>query len=240
MFKISILSDTHTKHGLISPSDLPGGDLLVFAGDLMNSGYNVNDIKDFCHWFNSLKQYETKIFIAGNHDRMFEDHPKKALEIVNSYKDIDYLQDEEMCLYFDGPNGDFSNDNVHIYGSPWQPAFHNWAFNLPKNSYELESKWALIPNNTNILVTHGPSYGMLDTVLGCPDDNLGCNLLSDKIKQVKPQIHICGHIHSGRGYKSHEGTHYFNASVLDEKYRYTQKPFHIEWDKEKNTVNFRD
>ena len=231
--RITVISDTHTKHGLIPLTDLPGGDLLIHAGDIMNSGYNKNDILDFCTWFHSLEQYDKKIFIAGNHDRMFENHPEGVEELVNIYFDIDYLQDEGYDLY------DINTDtSTKIYGSPWQPEFYSWAFNLPKNGIELAGKWEAIPDNTDILITHGPAFGTLDTVAGRPWDNLGCELLTQRIEVIRPKIHVCGHIHSGYGYVFKDGTHFFNASVLDEQYEYTQKPMTFDWDKETNTVEF--
>ena len=231
--RITVISDTHTKHGLIPLTDLPGGDLLIHAGDIMNSGYNKNDILDFCTWFHSLEQYDKKIFIAGNHDRMFENHPEGVEELLNIYLDIDYLQDEGYDLY------DLDTDtSTKIYGSPWQPEFYSWAFNLPKNSLQLTAKWEAIPNNTDILITHGPAFGTLDTVAGRPWDNLGCELLAERIERLRPKIHVCGHIHSGYGYEFKNGTHFFNAAVLDEQYEYTQKPMTFDWDKETNTIEF--
>jgi len=223
--RITVISDTHTKHGLIPLTDLPGGDLLIHAGDIMNSGYNKNDILDFCTWFHSLEQYDKKIFIAGNHDRMFENHPEGVEELLNIYLDIDYLQDEGYDLY------DLDTDtSTKIYGSPWQPEFYSWAFNLPKNGIELAGKWEAIPDNTDILITHGPAFGTLDTVAGRPWDNLGCELLAERIERFRPKIHICGHIHSGRGIEYKNGTLFINASVLDERYEYTQKPITIDFD----------
>jgi 3',5'-cyclic AMP phosphodiesterase CpdA len=231
--RITVISDTHTKHGLIPLTDLPGGDLIICAGDIMNSGYNKNDILDFCTWFHSLEQYDKKIFIAGNHDRMFENHPEGVEELLNIYFDIDYLQDEAYDLY------DMDTDtSTKIYGSPWQPEFYAWAFNLPKNSLQLAAKWEAIPDNTDILITHGPAFGTLDTVAGRPWDNLGCELLAQRIEVIKPKIHVCGHIHSGYGYVFKDGTHFFNAAVLDEQYEYTQKPMTFDWDKETNIIEF--
>ena len=231
--RITVISDTHTKHGLIPMEDLPGGDLIICAGDIMNSGYNKNDILDFCTWFHSLEQYDKKIFIAGNHDRMFENHPEGVEELLNIYFDIDYLQDEGYDLY------DLDTDtSTKIYGSPWQPEFYSWAFNLPKNGIELAGKWEAIPDNTDILITHGPAFGTLDTVAGRPWDNLGCELLAERIEVIKPKIHVCGHIHSGYGYEFKDGTHFFNAAVLDEQYEYTQKPMTFDWDKDANTIEF--
>lgn len=236
--RITVISDTHTRHGLIPMEDLPGGDILIHAGDIMNSGHNKHDILNFCTWFQSLNQYEDKVFIAGNHDRMFENHPVETNMIINNYNDLVYLQDDTYTLYFDGPNGEFPEDNIRIYGSPWQPWFYDWAFNLPKNGPGLMSKWQAIPDNTDILITHGPAFGTLDTVVGRINDHLGCELLAERIEQIKPKIHICGHIHSGYGYIFKNGTHFFNASVLDEQYEYTQKPMTFDWDKEKNTIEF--
>ena len=236
--RITVLSDTHTRHGLIPMEDLPGGDLLIHAGDIMNSGYNKHDIHDFCTWFHSLDQYQDKVFIAGNHDRMFEDHPLESNTIVNNYGSVIYLQDDDLVLYGDGPNGESPEDNIRIYGSPWQPEFYSWAFNLPKGGIEIAGKWEAIPDNTDILITHGPAFGTLDTVAGRPWDNLGCELLAERIERLKPKIHVCGHIHSGYGYEFKDGTHFFNASVLDEQYEYTQKPMTFDWDKETNTIKF--
>jgi hypothetical protein len=236
--RITVISDTHTRHGLIPTEDLPGGDLLLHAGDIMNSGYNKNDIWDFCHWFQSLKQYENKIFIAGNHDRMFQNHPEDVKQWLDTFGDIMYLQDNDYVIYGDGPNGDSPQDNIRIYGSPWQPEFFSWAFNLPKNGIEIAGKWEAIPDNTDILITHGPAFGTLDTVTGRPWDGLGCELLTQRIEVIKPKIHVCGHIHSGYGYEFKDGTHYFNAAVLDERYEYTQKPMTFDWNKETNTIEF--
>jgi UDP-2,3-diacylglucosamine pyrophosphatase LpxH len=233
--RITLISDTHTLHNKLT-HQLPGGDLLIHAGDIMNSGYNTNDVDSFCKWFDSIDNYETKIFIAGNHDRIFENNPHQAMGIVNSFKTIDYLQDEELVMYFDGPNGEHPENNIRIYGSPWQPEFYNWAFNLPKNGFELMSKWEAIPTNTDILITHGPSYGILDTVDGREFDKLGCKLLSERIAVVKPKLHICGHIHPSYGHYFDGDTHYFNASVLNDDYEQVNNPITFDWNSETNEI----
>ena len=232
--RITLISDTHTMHGLIKPTiDMPGGDLLLHAGDIMNSGYNKNDIKDFCHWYNSLEHYDQKIFIAGNHDRTFEDFPDDAREIYSSYKNITYLQDERLDLW------DEEDQQTVIYGTPWQPWFYDWAFNLPKGGPGLMSKWEAIPADTDILITHGPPQEILD-VSGPPYNEplLGCALLREKVDVVKPKIHVFGHIHGSYGYKFLNGTHFFNASILNEEYKYTNKPVTFDWDPETNEITF--
>ena len=227
--KITFISDTHTKHKQVT-SSLPGGDLLIHAGDLSSMGYK-HEIQQFCKWFNSIEGYNHKAFIAGNHDWGFQNNNEKIMEIVNSYKDIDYLQDDMLMI------GEDYDKMIKIWGSPWQPEFYNWAFNLPKNGEELKAKWDMIPEGIDILITHGPAFGYLDTIMG-QYDNLGCELLTKRIKTIKPKIHVCGHIHSGYGYVFDGDTHFINAFVLDEQYQYTQKPLTVEWDPVTNKLEF--
>jgi Icc-related predicted phosphoesterase len=229
-YKITFISDTHTKHDQIT-NDLPGGDLLIHAGDFMSSGYYEQEAINFFKWYDEISNYETKIFIAGNHDRLIQNDPNWVNEKLSEYKTIDYLQDEGITLYNDGPNGD-ECCNVRIYGSPWQPEFHNWAFNLPRGE-KIKEKWDMIPTNTDILITHGPAFGKLDyTVFG--KMNVGCENLLTRIKEIKPRIHVSGHIHEGAGIVHDGDTLFINASVLNERYNYINKPITIIFDFETN------
>jgi Icc-related predicted phosphoesterase len=196
----------------------------------MGSHYEVEEWMD---WFYGLSSYGTKVCVAGNHDFFFEKHPDKVPELLKQYNDeINYLEDSSLWLSIDGVA-----DNVHIYGSPWQPEFHNWAFNLPRNGVELQEKWNAIPNDTDILVTHGPPFGHCD-VTPSGNLNVGCELLRIRVDEIKPKIHVFGHIHSGYGYKFYEGTHFINAAVLNERYKYANKPVTIDWDPETNELEF--
>jgi Icc-related predicted phosphoesterase len=224
--KITLISDTHNKHKYIT-DDLHGGDLLIHAGDISSMGYE-HEIREFCKWYNGLDNYTNKVFIAGNHDWGFQINIDKTKEILDFYEGINYLQDESTLI---------GDSMVNIYGSPWQPEFHNWAFNLPRMGNELKEKWDNIPNNTDILITHGPAYGYVDKVIG-RTENLGCELLTERIKQLKPKIHVCGHIHTGYGYTFDGDTHYINAAVLNESYIYHHKPITIEWNPKTNEIEF--
>ena len=234
--RITVISDTHGKHNEIT-KDLPGGDLLLCSGDISGRGYQ-EEIKNFVKWFED-QDYEEKIFIAGNHDFGFQDSYQKTMDLIGDY-DVEYLQDNLVLYYPEQELYDLEvnySDYIKIYGSPWQPEFCNWAFNLPRNGDRLKEKWNNISPDTDILLTHGPSWGNLDIVKG-RKENLGCELLQARINRIKPKIHICGHIHSGYGYKFENGTHFFNASVLNEKYQYTQKPMTFDWNREINEINF--
>lgn len=216
--------------------NLPGGDVLVHAGDLMNCGYIKYEIKDFLDWFDS-QNYDTKIFIAGNHDRIFEDEPDYIVDLMKEYPGVTYLQDNEVQV-----GEDWADDKFRVWGSPWQPEFYNWAFNLPRRGPGLQMKWNQIPKDLGILITHGPPQEILD-VSGPPYNQplLGCELLRVTVDEVKPKIHVFGHIHGSYGYKYLNGTHFFNAAVLGENYELqTDRPFTFEWDPITNEIEFID
>jgi Icc-related predicted phosphoesterase len=231
MKKITFISDTHTKHDKVN-SFLPGGDILIHAGDLTGRGY-LNEIDDFLKWFDKIDNYDTKIFIAGNHDFGFEDNPNQIKSLLTEYKTVDYLQDDLLLV----GKGDYE-DMVKVWGTPWQPEFHNWAFNLPRGE-KLKEKWDMIPANTDILITHGPPFGKLDYI---PYDgkNVGCEELIKRVNEIKPKINVFGHIHEGYGYVFDGNTHFINAAVLNGRYEFRNKPVNVLWDKNTNHLQFVD
>ena len=228
---ITFISDTHSKHQYCE-NDLPGGDILIHAGDFMNSGYHKREVIEFLDWFSAIKGYDKKIFIAGNHDRILENDPTWSLLTIKDYTNIIYLQDEGYSIY------DIDVDSsVKLYGSPWQPDFNMWAFNLPRNGEEMKSRWDAIPKDTDILITHGPPFGHLD-IPGGQSVRLGCEMLRHRVDEIKPKIHVFGHIHGSSGYYYNGHTHFINASVLDERYNYTNLPLSIEWDLITNEIKW--
>ena len=230
--KITFISDTHSKHNQVT-SSLPGGDVLIHAGDISNEGYR-NEIQDFIKWFSTIENYTHKIFIAGNHDFGCQDEVLAVEELLRLNPGSEYLYDD---LFLIGKDEDDYDDMVKVWGSPWQPEFYNWAFNLPRQGAELKEVWNMIPSDVDILITHGPPHGHLDYV-DYSKQNVGCELLRDRINIIKPKIHVFGHIHSSYGYKFDGTTHFFNAAVLDERYNFTQKPLTVEWDPKTNELNF--
>lgn len=217
MTRVTLISDTHGKHKQIQ-KDIPlEGDILIHAGDFSSMGYK-HECEDFLKWF-SQQNYKHKVFICGNHELGVEENPLMLTELLERYSppiegSVFYLLDSFVVI-----------EELKIYGSPFQPEFYSWAFNLPRGE-ALKRKWEQIPLDTDILITHGPAHGLLDTVVG-RWQNLGCVDLYNRIQEINPLIHCCGHIHSGRGYKQFRDTHYFNASVLDERYQYAYKPYNI-------------
>jgi Icc-related predicted phosphoesterase len=223
--RLTLLSDTHSKHKWVPKTHFTGGDVLIHSGDISSMGYE-HEIRYFLSWFDSIPNYTHKIFIAGNHDWGFQSRNFDLDEVFWPYKGrISYLEDESVEI-----------GGVKFYGSPWQPEFYNWAFNLPRNGWELEEVWSKIPEDTDILITHGPAYGYVDRVIGKPE-HLGCEKLIGRILEVKPSLHVCGHIHSGNGIACNDSTTFINASVLDESYLYKYKPYNIEFNTETKRIS---
>lgn len=212
MVKILCISDTHTKHHLLN-NHLPDADIIIHAGDISNRGSSM-DLYDFLNWYADLP-YKHKIFIAGNHDFCFE----VMEDIPEEFKafGITYLMDKMVEI-----------EGLKIYGSPWQPEFYNWAFNL-KRGDEIAQKWAMIPDDTDILITHGPPFGILDdTIQGT---RVGCEDLYIRVLQIKPKLHVFGHIHFGYGMVERDGIVFVNASNLNEDYFYNNAPILVEIEK---------
>ncbi|HIB69648.1 MAG TPA: metallophosphoesterase [Phycisphaerales bacterium] len=192
--KFVALSDTHNLHLM---THIPEGDVLLFGGDMCGRG-TLEEVEKFGEFLSTLP-HEHKVVIAGNHDWPFEREPEKARKALG---DVIYLEDEEVII-----------EGVKIYGSPWQPVFFNWAFNLERGE-PLRKVWSKIPDDTDVLLTHGPPYDILDR---CYDGRrVGCQDLRDRVSELKQlKAHIFGHIHEGYGrHREGDCTHY-NASICD-------------------------
>jgi len=221
--KITFISDTHSKHNRVTDDLMDGGDVIIHSGDISSMGYE-HEVLLFLQWFDKLP-YDRKIFVAGNHDYYFEQYPGKQKEILSKFPDITYLQDSHTML-----GEEWEDYRVKVWGSPWQPRFYNWAFNLDRNSDEIEEKWKMIPDDTDILVTHGPPHGILDWV-AYDHTNAGCERMKPIVDLVKPKVHVFGHIHQGYGMTEENGTIFLNASVLNGRYDYANKPVNIDYNR---------
>ena len=147
--RIVALSDTHMQHERLV---VPGGDLLIHAGDATMHG-GAGDVFATYAWL-SMQPHERIVFVPGNHDFGFVSDPDFEGELARRWPRVTTLLDEPATVA-----------GHSIWGSPWQPWFHDWAFNFapePGGATQARDKWAEIPNNVEILVTHGPMRGVLD------------------------------------------------------------------------------
>ncbi len=189
--RIVCVSDTHARHHL---TVVPDGDVLVHAGDITRRG-KLEDVESFDRWLGTLP-HKHKIVICGNHDFCFQERAAEArARITNAI----YLEDSGCEI-----------DGITFYGSPWQPWFGGWAFNLPRGE-ALAKVWAEIPVGVDVLITHGPPAGILDqnhAGIAC-----GCRDLLDRVFVVKPRLHVFGHIHESAGRSDIDGIIFLNAST---------------------------
>jgi Icc-related predicted phosphoesterase len=208
--KICCLSDIH---GFLPA--IPDCDLLLLAGDLvpitmhkprLSAGWMQSN---FRAWLFDLSKRMKVVGICGNHDFLFQERP----DLVPTDLDWTYLQDS---------GAEFGG--LKIWGTPWQPYFYDWAFNLYEP--DLVKKWALIPENTDILVVHGPPHGYGDFSIH-DQVHTGSPGLLERIEEIGPKLVVAGHIHSGRGLYNIGDTIFVNASYLDEKYKPTNDPMII-------------
>jgi Icc-related predicted phosphoesterase len=205
---ITLISDTHGAHQSLS---LTGGDILIHAGDLCNRG-TESEVLRFLNWY-SIQDYTHKIFIAGNHDFYFEQNrTEDIMELIPS--NVTYLNDSGVEI-----------DGIKIWGSPITPTFFNWAFNRDRGE-SIKKHWDHIPTDTDILITHGPPNETLDAV---NNNSVGCEDLRDRIKLIKPKIHVFGHIHEGYGYVHKAGTDYYNAAMMTSRYDMDNVPIDIDY-----------
>lgn len=217
MTKICAISDLHGELPNIEPCDL-----LLIAGDLCPAtnhtvGYQQVWLESqFKEWLEHVDA-RAKVYIAGNHDFFFEKAPKKTIERTIAKIPAIYLQDSST--EFEGLN---------IFGTPWQPFFYDWAFNLYEN--DLKKKWELIPANTDIIIVHGPPHGLGDWAPRPKGggEHTGSVSLLEKIKEIKPKLVVTGHIHEGYGLYSVGDTIVANCSVLNGQYELVNKPIVID------------
>ena len=201
---IDCISDLHGF-----PPPLPGGDLLIVAGDL-TARDTASEYLKFFSWL-MQQSYKKIILIAGNHDG----------EIEKGFVEVKFYQGSRI-VYLEDSYTEY--EGLKIWGSPWTPTFGSWHF-MQDRGAPIKEKWDLIPDDTDILITHGPAYGILDQVKESSrkkgeDRFAGCKELRNAIFRVKPKLHVFGHIHEmGCKKVNLTTTTFVNACIMDEKYR---------------------
>ncbi|SFM65390.1 metallophosphatase domain-containing protein [Halopseudomonas yangmingensis] len=204
--KLVCISDTHSMHHSIC--DIPDGDVLIHAGDSLGQG-TLDNVVELNDWLGTLP-HRYKIVIAGNHDWVFQDSPEQAREALSH---AIYLEDSGIEI-----------EGVRFWGSPWTPTFWNWAFMLDPGQ-PLYDAWSRIPDNTDVLITHGPPRGIGDEVaLGLGPRNVGCAELMQRIDRLSLKAHVFGHIHEGYGIYQRGPLTLINASTCNAQYQPINPP----------------
>lgn len=195
------MSDTHGMHSRLA---VPDGDVLIHCGDFSGMG-TERDLIALNQWLGTLP-HKTKLVSPGNHDIVCEDNP--------SYSEL-LLSNATLCI-----DRSVEIQGIKFFLSPWTPEFGRWSFMLPRGE-GLRSVWSFIPDDTDVLITHGPPYGILDLAPGLngqPALNAGCRDLLARVLEVRPRLHVFGHIHEGSGVALMGDTTFINAAICDESY----------------------
>lgn len=210
------LAVTADLHGFLP--DVPPCDVLVIAGDLTPAhdhdvGFQARWLDTtFRAWLQAVPA-EHVVAIAGNHDFVFE----RAPETVPTDLPWTYLQDTGTTI-----------DGVRFWGSPWQPWFFDWAFNAPKGDTDetfLRERFAVVPDDTDVLVVHGPPAGYGDrTSTGM---SVGSAAQLDLVRRTAAQLCVFGHIHEGRGDWQLGPTRLINASAVTLEYALVDEPVQL-------------
>lgn len=200
--RLVCVADTHMFHADFK--ELPAGDVLVHAGDMGRAG-DEEELVEVARWLRA-QPHAHKVVVAGNHDFLFQTEPAKAREL---FAGLTYLEDSACTI-----------DGVRFWGSPWTPVFLDWAFMLQRGE-ALAAKWAVIPEGLDVLITHGPPYGVLDDARKYRDGDtspngkarpVGCEALRDRVAIVRPRVHLFGHIHNNQGIVDGD-TRYVNCTT---------------------------
>jgi Icc-related predicted phosphoesterase len=240
--RITHISDTHNKHNQLNGL-LPGGDLLIHSGDISSLG-RQSEVERFVKWFNGIDNYTNKVFIAGNHDMTFDREillrDKLAYFEGKTEYDTECAEGKPKWLeellgihlrpnVFYLENSGIDIEGIKIWGSPITPSFgYGWAFNKDRG-YDINEIWNRIPNDTDIVITHGPIHSYCDrTDRG--GLNVGCEQLYHRLNEVKPQLHFSGHIHEAYGYRNTKWGYAFNGCNCDLSYLVNNKPMTFDYD----------
>ncbi len=191
--RLVAIADTHL---FTDDLHVPAGDVLIHAGDMCRHG-DLEELTRAAAWLASLP-HPHKIVIAGNHDCGLAEDPAAARAVFAPFH---YLEDSEIAL-----------DGLRFYGSPWQPAFHDWAFNLPRGT-PLAAVWARIPRGIDVLITHGPPEGIGDR--SGMMERAGCVDLLARVREVAPRLHLFGHIHQDGGVWTVGSTVFANVTTWE-------------------------
>jgi Icc-related predicted phosphoesterase len=200
-FVIVVVSDTHDLHREI---DVPPGDLLIHAGDFTMNSMSAAKLIDFNDWLGELP-HAFRVVIPGNHDFVLEDPSRRSL-ITNAT----LLINEGVEIM-----------GLKIWGSPATPLFGE-AFGVASDTDRVRL-YSRIPTGTDVLISHGPPFGILDQPSGSKHHE-GCHQLLDAVRRVRPMLHIFGHVHGGYGTFSTRDTLFVNAALPGTGYDLSNPP----------------
>ena len=212
MVKVTCISDTHLEHKrltkkLVNHSSSPS--VFIHAGDFTNFG-NIEKIEEVFYWVSDLP-YDHLLMICGNHEVKVSENDAMLKPLAASYG-IQLIHNEVVEI-----------EGFKFYGEPRSREFFNWGWSYNPGQ-EAEEVWAKLPEDIDVLVTHGPPHGCCDFIPTIdlhtlkPVGHQGCISLRRAIEEKKPRYVVCGHIHEGYGTSLINETTVINAAIMNKNY----------------------
>lgn len=210
------ISDTHDTFQDISMLVPEDTNIVFITGDVTYHGKPEELDRLSVYLKKIVAKVDHVVLIPGNHEKGCEANPQLWIDTMKSIG-VNFLIHESIEI-----------EGYKMFGSAWTPYFGGWAFNYHRVSGR--EKWKNIPSDTEILLTHGPRYGILDFVHG---ENVGCPDLGNKIDYELSDLkyHMFGHIHETHGKLQYSGVTYINSSIMNGNYKFLNKPHFFELDK---------
>jgi Icc-related predicted phosphoesterase len=206
--KIVAISDTHLQ----PVPELPSADMLILAGDVLNSG-SLKELHKFLAWLATVREkYTHCLYVPGNHDKAIERLDREAM--------LSFFQPLATQVLI---NQQTTIESIKFYGFPYVPYISgHWAFECLHSEdggrHQMQRLLNAVPTEgIDVFISHGPVKGVLASRWGCPD-------LLNTILRLQPKVFVCGHIHEEYGTKEFNGMRFYNVAVCDEKYRPVNAP----------------
>ncbi len=173
----------HGFHEQLKPPE--NVDLMIHSGDCSNwrdPYQNEVEVREFIYWYSRVK-IPNKIYVAGNHCTSIEKRLVNKEDFTSN--GIIYLENSSVEI-----------EGLKIWGSPVTPNFCNWSF--MKSRDKLHDLWQTIPEDSDIVITHGPAKTILDLSYNREGvlEYCGCNALKKRILQIEPKLFLFGHLHN--------------------------------------------
>ncbi|UKI45290.1 MAG: serine/threonine protein phosphatase [Porphyromonadaceae bacterium] len=122
------------------------------------------------------------------------------------------------CLY--GANIDGLDENVHYLCNSGIEIegirFYGVPMFMGDCITDCQSRnYSRIPDDTDVLITHSPAYGILDFDDGI---NYGSEEILARISELHLRAHLFGHIHAQHGIKEQNGIIFSNGAIMNADY----------------------